>query len=89
MRFYGRATSSSSCAPPLLPDARARLCARLTRPTYRHAPDGGYGGTDTNYRYFWELPDTWKTDTVSKVEKATNGTDARFVDPVTKGASGL
>ncbi len=46
--------------------------------------DGGYGGTDTNYRYSFELPDGWKTDTVSKVEKATNGTDARYVDPGNK-----
>jgi len=44
-------------------------------------PDGGYGGSDANYKYSFILPDSWKTDTVSKVEKATNGTDARFVDP--------
>ena len=46
--------------------------------------DGGYGGSDTNYKYSFILPDTWKTDTVSKVDKATNGTDARFVDPKNK-----
>lgn len=43
--------------------------------------DGGYGGNDTNYRYYFDLPDTWKTDTVSKVDKATNGTDVRYVNP--------
>ena len=46
--------------------------------------DGGYGGSDTNYKYSFVLPDSWKTDTVSKVDKATNGTDARFVDPKNK-----
>ena len=46
--------------------------------------DGGYGGSDTNYKYSFILPDSWKTDTVSKVDKATNGTDARFVDPKNK-----
>ena len=112
MRYYGRATSSSSCASPQSPRGLLALPHAVDCSEPRHLADGGYGGSDTNYKYSFILPlrarapgfaasllapradvraificfrrDTWKPDTVSKVEKATNGTDARFVDPKNK-----
>ncbi len=66
-----------------------QLCAACGALTWLmcRAPDGGYGGSDTNYRYSFILPDSWKSDTVSKVDKATNGTDVRYSDPSSKGSA--
>jgi hypothetical protein len=50
----------------------------------RAVADGGYGGSDTNYRYSFVLPDNLKQDTVSKTEKAVNGTDVLYVQPGTR-----
>jgi len=48
---------------------------------------GGYGGNENNFdkfKYFYEIPLGWTADTVNKTEKATNGTDSRWVNPKTE-----
>lgn len=45
---------------------------------------GGYGGKDDFYKYTFIYPESWKTTTVSKTMKATNGTDVRYADPDNK-----
>ena len=45
---------------------------------------GGYGGSDNNFdkfKYFFDVPTSYEKDTVNKVEKSTNGTDARWLNP--------
>jgi hypothetical protein len=63
-------------------DCRSATAERVP-PAARNA-DGGYGGSDTNYRYSFVLPDTFKQDTVSKTEKAVNGTDVLYVNPASR-----
>ena len=48
---------------------------------------GGYGGNENNFdkfKYYYEIPEGWVPDTVNKVEKSTNGTDSRWVNPKNK-----
>jgi hypothetical protein len=45
---------------------------------------GGYGGKDDFFKYTFLYPESWKTTTVSKTMKATNGTDVRYADPNSK-----
>ena len=44
----------------------------------------GYGGADDNFRYSFYDPAGWKSGTVSKVMKSTNGTDCLFSNPAKK-----
>lgn len=42
---------------------------------------GGYGGNENNFdkfKYYFDVPSNFERDTVNKVEKSTNGTDARW-----------
>ena len=47
----------------------------------------GYGGTDAKEtaKYTFLYPAGWKSEAVNKVDKGTNGTDCRVVNPAAKG----
>ena len=48
---------------------------------------GGYGGNENNFdkfKYYFDVPDNFERDTVNKVEKSTNGTDARWKSKANK-----
>ena len=43
---------------------------------------GGYGGNENSedrYKYYYDVPEEWDQAIVNKIEKATNGTDSKFV----------
>jgi len=50
---------------------------------------GGYGGNDqgtdiASFKYWYDVPDSWKADIVTKQEKGYLGIDSRFSDPKQK-----
>jgi len=45
---------------------------------------GGYGGNENNFekfKYYYDVPNGWTADTINKTQKATNGTDTRWINP--------
>jgi len=48
---------------------------------------GGYGGTETEvdaFKYYFDIPSSWKNEIITKQEKGYQGVDARFSIPTKK-----
>jgi len=47
---------------------------------------GGYGGNaEESFKYAFMVPSAWKSETVNKTEKGTQGVDCKFTNPKVKG----
>lgn len=46
---------------------------------------GGYGGNANEPpKYSFQYPETWKLQSVNKVQKGTQGVDSKFINPADK-----